>query len=81
MERGEEEQQENNPYYFQAPRFKSTFSTQEGHLRVLERFSKRSEVLRGIENYRIAILEANPNTFVIPHHYDAESVFAVLQGE
>ncbi|KAK9288675.1 hypothetical protein L1049_017138 [Liquidambar formosana] len=76
----EQMQQGDNPYFFHEQRFKSQFRTQEGHIRVLERFSKRSELLRGIENYRLAIFEANPNTFVMPHHCDAESVLAVLRG-
>ncbi|KAK3040554.1 hypothetical protein RJ639_029000 [Escallonia herrerae] len=74
-----EEQEENNPYFFKAQRFQSRFRTQEGHVRVLEKFSKRSELLRGIENYRLAILEASPNTFVAPHHFDAETIFVILR--
>ncbi|KAK2980624.1 hypothetical protein RJ640_011432, partial [Escallonia rubra] len=75
-----EEQEENNPYFFKAQRFQSRFRTQEGHVRVLEKFSKRTELLRGIENYRLAILEASPNTFVVPHHFDAETIFVILRG-
>ncbi|KAG8370235.1 hypothetical protein BUALT_Bualt14G0095900 [Buddleja alternifolia] len=79
----EEETQETskNPYFFESQRFDSKYRTQEGHIKVLERFSKRSELLQGIENYRLAILEANPNTFVLPHHCDAESVFVVVGGK
>ncbi|KAK6130223.1 hypothetical protein DH2020_036033 [Rehmannia glutinosa] len=76
--KSEEKQESKNPYFFQSERFVSKYKTQEGHIKVLERFSKKSELLKGIENYRLAILEANPNTFVLPHHCDAESVFVVV---
>ncbi|KAK4478106.1 hypothetical protein RD792_017371 [Penstemon davidsonii] len=76
-----EQETRNNPYFFDSQRFDSKYKTEEGHIKVLERFSKRSELLRGIENYRLAVLEANPNTFVVPHHKDAESVFVVLGGK
>lgn len=76
----ESSSQEDNPYYFPANESESRFRTQEGHLRVTKRFSEKSELLRGIDNYRLAILVARPNTFVIPHHCDAESVLAVVRG-
>lgn len=60
---------------------KSQFRSQNGHFRVLERFSKKSELLCGLENYRFEIVEANPNTFVIPHHCDSDAVLFVLRGE
>ncbi|KAF8394381.1 hypothetical protein HHK36_020589 [Tetracentron sinense] len=76
----EEEEQGNTPYVYRDEHFETRIKTQEGKVRILERFSKRSELLRGIENYRVAILEANPNTFVLPHHCDAEGVFFVVKG-
>lgn len=78
---GEEHQQRNNPYYFHAQRFQYRFKSQEGHMRVLQRFSQKSHLLRGIDNYRLAILEANPSTLVVPHHSDAETILVVVKGE
>ncbi|KAK1267530.1 Vicilin-like antimicrobial peptides 2-1 [Acorus gramineus] len=49
-------------------------------MKVLKRFSKRSELLRGIDNYRLAVLEANPNAFVMPSHWDADFVLFVIRG-
>nr|6KM8_A Chain A, 7S globulin [Momordica charantia] len=69
-----------NPYYFHEHSFQSRFRSEDGHWRVLERFSQRSDVLRGIENNRFAILEARPQTFIIPHHLDAETVLLVVRG-
>ncbi|KAM1066900.1 vicilin Jug r 2.0101-like isoform X1 [Malus sylvestris] len=81
---GEEEQmmgdQRNNPFYFPSQMFQSRFQSDEGSLQVLVRFGK-SELLRGIKNYRLAIFEAMPNTFVLPHHCDAEAIFVVLNGQ
>ncbi|KAL4642326.1 hypothetical protein ACB092_02G008300 [Castanea dentata] len=80
--RSEEMQsQRNNPYYFHSQRLQSHFKSEHGHIRSLERFTERSDLLRGIENYRLLFLEANPNTFVLPHHIDAESVLVVVNGK
>ena len=80
--RGSEEMQSqrNNPYYFHSQSLQSHFKSEHGHIRSLERFTERSDLLRGIENYRLLFLEANPNTFVLPHHIDAESVVVVVNG-
>ncbi|XP_051127764.1 vicilin Cor a 11.0101-like [Andrographis paniculata] len=81
-EEGEDERQESqNPYYFESKRFDTKFKNQEGHIKVLERFSKRSELLQGIDNDRVAFLEANPQTIILPHHADAEAVFAIVRGK
>ncbi|XP_050942533.1 vicilin Jug r 2.0101 [Cucumis melo] len=75
-----EQEQSHNPYYFQERQFQSRFRSDQGQWRVLERFSERSELLRGLKNQRLAILEARPQTFIIPHHIDAESVLFVVKG-
>ncbi|KAM5569469.1 vicilin Jug r 2.0101-like, partial [Rosa sericea] len=73
--------QMNNPYYFPSEMFQQKFRSQEGGMYVLERFTKNeNKLLRGIRNYRLAIFEAKPNTFVLPHHCDAESIFVVING-
>ncbi|XP_010261317.1 PREDICTED: provicilin [Nelumbo nucifera] len=33
------------------------------------------------DNYRLAILEAKPNTFLIPHHWDADVVVIIVKGK
>ncbi|XP_024029190.1 vicilin [Morus notabilis] len=70
-----------NPYHFRSHRLQSRYRTEEGHLKVLEMLSRRSELLKGLKNYRIVVLEANPNTFVVPHHCDADSVLVVTRGK
>ncbi|WOL15287.1 cupincin-like [Canna indica] len=71
---------EHNPYYFSRRSFRQWVRTKHGHLHVLERFSERSELLLGVENYRLAYLEAEPKTFIVPSHWDAEQVIYVMQG-
>ncbi|XP_058110978.1 vicilin Car i 2.0101-like isoform X2 [Magnolia sinica] len=79
MERNEE-QVMNNPYFFDEQSFNHRVWTEEGNIRVLKRFSRQSKLLQGIDNYRLVILEANPNTFIIPNHWDAEEVLYVVRG-
>ncbi|GAV78375.1 Cupin_1 domain-containing protein, partial [Cephalotus follicularis] len=76
----EEEEQEENPYVFGDEHFTSRVETEHGRVDVLQRFNKLSKLLRGLENYRVAILEANPQTFVLPHHIDANCVLFVAKG-
>ncbi|KAF5204606.1 Conglutin beta [Thalictrum thalictroides] len=75
-QQGEDE----NPYLFHQEKFSSHMKSQEGNFQVLERFNKRSNLLQGIENYRIALLEINPNTFTVPNHWDADTICFVLSG-
>ncbi|KAK4731973.1 hypothetical protein R3W88_024961 [Solanum pinnatisectum] len=74
------EEGENNPYVFNEEHFITGIETEHGRIRVLLKFSERSKLLKGIENYRFAILEANPKTFVVPNHWDADAVLFVAQG-
>lgn len=69
-----------NPYLFDRESFSTPLKSEDGYLKVLQRFSEKSKLLRGLENYRLAILKANPNTFVLPNHWDAESIFFVISG-
>ncbi|KAL5704859.1 hypothetical protein ACHQM5_023229 [Ranunculus cassubicifolius] len=83
QQRGEnarEQQQSNNPYFLDEGRFVERFRTQHGYTRVSQRFSEISSLLRGIKNYRMGFFEANPSTFMIPHHCDADAVFFVVRG-
>uniref|UniRef100_M1BPE1 7S globulin n=1 Tax=Solanum tuberosum TaxID=4113 RepID=M1BPE1_SOLTU len=74
------EEGKNNPYVFNEEHFITGIKTEHGRIRVLPKFSERSKLLKGIENYRFAILEANPKTFVVPNHWDADAVLFVAQG-
>ncbi|KAL2935638.1 Vicilin-like antimicrobial peptides 2-1 [Bienertia sinuspersici] len=86
--RSEEEEEEEEefggksgrPYVFQDQQFSTEYKEQEGRVRVLERFNERSRLFKGIENYRVMIFESNPQTFVVPNHWDADVLFFVAQG-
>ncbi|OAY67862.1 Vicilin-like antimicrobial peptides 2-2 [Ananas comosus] len=53
-----------NPYYFDERSYERWAETQHGRFRVLQRFAERSELLRGIAEYRVAVLEAAPRAFL-----------------
>lgn len=50
-------------------------------MRVLQRFSKKSDLLLGIDRFRVGFYEASPYTFMLPHHWDAHSVLFVIAGK
>ncbi|XVE81649.1 hypothetical protein DITRI_Ditri15bG0082200 [Diplodiscus trichospermus] len=78
----EEGQYRNNPYYFPYKRsFQTQLRDEEGKFKVLQRFAKKSPLLKGIDNYRFGILEANPNTFVLPHHSDSGAIYFATNGK
>lgn len=65
---------------FDDQHFTTKIGTQHGEVKILQNFKERSKLLRGIENYRVAILEADPQTFIVPNHWDAEAVIFVAKG-
>ncbi|XP_015086552.1 vicilin GC72-A-like [Solanum pennellii] len=77
----EQQEKSNNPYLFESQRFRSRFRASHGDFRILERFNQRSQLLRGIEKYRVAILELEPQSFVLPHHCDGEAIYVVVKGQ
>lgn len=82
-EEGDEgqEQEDDNPYVFEDEDFTTRVKTEQGKDVVLPKFTKRSKLLRGLEKYRLAILVANPQAFVVPNHMDADSIFFVSWGK
>ncbi|EOA32568.1 hypothetical protein CARUB_v10015858mg [Capsella rubella] len=62
--------------------FKNWFQSNEGFVKILPKFTKRApNLFRGIGNYRFALFEMEPNTFLVPHHLDADFVVIILQGQ
>ncbi|KAM3326541.1 vicilin Cor a 11 [Capsicum chacoense] len=76
-----QKREENNPYLFESQRFSSPFRTGQGHLRIVEKFTQRSELFRGIEKYRVAVLEFEPQSFMVPNHCDGETIYVVARGQ
>lgn len=71
------EKENNNPYLFESHMFKSRFESKHGEFRVLDKFT---QLLRGIENYRIGVLEFEPRSFLLPHHFDAQLLLLIVRG-
>ena len=84
LDEGGEEQQEQEEkdysFVFRDQNFASV-RTDMGEMRILEKFDQRSRLLRGLKNYRFISLEANPQTFVVPTHYDADIVGFLSRGK
>ncbi|KAJ6991833.1 hypothetical protein NC653_015244 [Populus alba x Populus x berolinensis] len=77
----EDEEEEINPYVFEYDRdFVSRVKTEHGRVDVLQQFTKNSNLLSALANYRVEILEANPLTFITPAHIDADFVLFVVKG-
>ncbi|RDX87341.1 Sucrose-binding protein, partial [Mucuna pruriens] len=79
--RKEEGQEEENPFVFEHDDLDTEVETEGGRIRVLHKFTKKSKLLRGIENFRLSILEAKAHTFVSPRHYDSDVVLFVIKGQ
>ena len=79
FERGGEATQQ-SPYVFQDEHFDTVVGTEQGRVHVLGKFTQRSKLLKGIENFRIGFLEANPRAFVAPVHLDADAIYFVAKG-
>ncbi|XP_068636240.1 vicilin Cor a 11.0101-like [Aristolochia californica] len=77
---GETEQERKNPYHFRDERYRERIRTEHGYVKVLDKFTEQSDLLRGIENYRVSLLEADPHAFVMPVHFDAEGILYVNRG-
>ncbi|PON55226.1 Bicupin, oxalate decarboxylase/oxidase [Parasponia andersonii] len=72
---------ERGPYVFEEEHFETRVRTEEGRVHILRKFTEKSKLLKGIENFRVGFLEANPNAFVAPVHFDADTVFFVASGK
>ncbi|CAM0875548.1 unnamed protein product [Alopecurus aequalis] len=78
---GEQQQESRRPYVFGPRSFQRIVRSDQGVIKALRPFNEESRLLRGIKNYRVAILEANPRSFVVPGYTDAHCICYVAQGE
>mgnify|MGYP003703033969 CR=1 FL=1 len=77
---GRERGSRRRPYVFGRRSFRQVVRSDQGSVRLLPPFHQASSLLRGIKNYRVAVLEANPRSFVMPTHTDAHCICYVAQG-
>lgn len=80
-ERDEEQGDSRRPYVFGPRSFRRIIQSDHGFVRALRPFDQVSRLLRGIRDYRVAIMEVNPRAFVVPGFTDADGVGYVAQGE
>ncbi|XP_047088209.1 63 kDa globulin-like protein [Lolium rigidum] len=78
---GQQEQDSRRPYVFGPRSFRSIVRSDQGFIEALRPFNEESRLLRGIKNYRVAIMEVNPRSFVEPGYTDADGIGYVAQGE
>ncbi|AES80364.1 provicilin [Medicago truncatula] len=70
-----------NPFFFNANRFQTLFENENGHIRLLQRFDKRSKIFENLQNYRLLEYHSKPHTLFLPQHNDADFILAVLSGK
>ncbi|CAN6282009.1 unnamed protein product [Urochloa humidicola] len=81
-EREEKEQEQSQrPYVFGRQSFRRVVRSKQGSVWALRPFDEATKLLRGIRDYRVAVLEANPRSFIVPSHTDAHCICYVAQGE
>ncbi|KAK2404808.1 vicilin seed storage protein [Trifolium repens] len=70
-----------NPFFFNSNKFETLFENENGHIRLLQRFDKRSNLFENLQNYRLLEYRARPHTIFLPHHTDADFILVVLSGK
>lgn len=65
---------------FEDRHFYAGLQSEHGRLWILPKFTNRSTLFKGIDNFRFAVLEAAPETFISPDHWDADNVVFVIEG-
>lgn len=79
-ERPSESQERRNPFLFKSNKFLTLFENENGHIRLLQRFDKRSDLFENLQNYRLVEYRAKPHTIFLPQHIDADLILVVLNG-
>ncbi|XP_045787490.1 vicilin-like [Trifolium pratense] len=74
------DQENPNPFLFKYNRFQTLFENENGHIRLLQRFDKRSEIFENLQNYRLLEYNSKPHTLFLPQHNDADFILAILSG-
>ncbi|KAK1645398.1 hypothetical protein QYE76_063203 [Lolium multiflorum] len=69
------------PYVFGPRSFRRLVRSDQGSVEALRPFNEESRLLRGIKNYRVEIVKANPRSFIVPGYADADGISYVAQGE
>jgi hypothetical protein len=76
----QDEREDENPYVFEFKDFDTILDTEDGRISILNMFDQKSKLLRNVENYGFAVLEAKGHAFVSPHHFDSEVIYFNIKG-
>jgi len=76
----DDQHDQENPFFFNANRFQTLFENENGHIRLLQRFDKRSKIFENLQNYRLLEYHSKPHTLFLPQHNDADFILVVLNG-
>ncbi|XP_058769694.1 convicilin-like [Vicia villosa] len=74
------EREQRNPFLFKSNKFQTLFQNENGYIRRLQRFDKRSDLFENLQNYRLVEYRAKPHTIFLPQHIDADLILVVLSG-
>ncbi|GAU48562.1 hypothetical protein TSUD_182100 [Trifolium subterraneum] len=75
------DQDQENPFLLKSNHFQTLFENENGHIRLLQRFDKRSKIFENLQNYRLLEYNSKPHTLFLPKHNDADFILAVLSGK
>ncbi|AES80363.1 putative rmlC-like jelly roll protein [Medicago truncatula] len=75
------DQDQENPFIFNSNRFQTLFENENGHIRLLQRFDKRSKIFENLQNYRLLEYHSKPHTLFLPQHNDADFILVVVSGK
>ncbi|CAI8585136.1 unnamed protein product [Vicia faba] len=70
-----------NPFIFKSNRFQSLYENENGRIRLLQRFDKRSKIFENLQNYRILEYKFKPRTLLLPQYNEADFILVVLNGK
>nr|7U1H_A Chain A, Allergen Len c 1.0101 [Lens culinaris]7U1H_B Chain B, Allergen Len c 1.0101 [Lens culinaris]7U1H_C Chain C, Allergen Len c 1.0101 [Lens culinaris] len=70
-----------NPFIFKSNRFQTIYENENGHIRLLQRFDKRSKIFENLQNYRLLEYKSKPHTIFLPQFTDADFILVVLSGK
>ncbi|KAL5060582.1 hypothetical protein RYX36_032186 [Vicia faba] len=69
-----------NPFIFKSNRFQSLYENENGRIRLLQRFDKRSKIFENLQNYRILKYKFKPRTLLLPQYNEADFILVVLNA-
>lgn len=71
---------QDNPFIIKSNKFQTLYENENGHIRLLQRFDKRSKIFENLQNYRLLEYKSKPHTLFVPQFTDADFILVVLSG-